>query len=50
MTSKTMKIGRPRQIYNGHLDREFVPIEKRKNNEFQINMPKRSEFYNIPFL
>jgi citrate synthase len=25
----TMKIGRPRQIYNGEVNRKFVPIEKR---------------------
>jgi citrate synthase len=27
----TQKIGRPRQLYNGKKERDFVPLEKREN-------------------
>lgn len=50
MTSKTMKIGRPRQLYDGELNRAFIPIELRKENNFEIKVPKKSDFYNIPYL
>jgi len=29
MSESMIKIGRPRQLYVGHNQREFVPIEKR---------------------
>ena len=51
MTSKTMKIGRPRQIYEGDLNNKFIPIEERKTNENnKIKVPKKSDFYNVPYL
>lgn len=50
MTSKTMKIGRPRQLYKGHLDRTFVPIDLREDNGTRVYIPKKSDYYNIPYL
>lgn len=50
MTSKTMKIGRPRQLYTGHLDRKLVPIDLRKDNGTRVYIPKKSDYYNIPYL
>jgi citrate synthase len=29
MTDSEKKIGRPRQLYNGAIDLDYVPIEKR---------------------
>lgn len=43
------KIGRPRQIYMGYLNRKFEPIEKREKKKFEVVIPKHSELFKIPF-
>ena len=50
MTSKTMKIGRPRQLYDGDINNKFVPIDQRKDQGIEIRVPKKSDYFNIPIL
>ncbi len=45
-----IKIGRPRQIYVGHPDREFVPLEKRLDRKLCIQVPKQCDIFKLPIL
>jgi len=41
LQDKEQKIARPRQIYTGHRDREYIPIEKREGPEKIVGPPAR---------
>ena len=45
-----MKIGRPRQLYDGDISKEYIPIDQRKDKKIEIRVPKKSDYFNIPIL
>ena len=47
-TSDAFRIGRPRQLYVGKEDREFVTIDKRESQDLCIDVPKQSGIFKLP--
>jgi hypothetical protein len=45
-----MKIGRPRQLYDGDINNKFVPIDEREDKKTKFKVPKKSDYFNIPIL
>ena len=45
-----MRIGRPRQLYNGKMNKKFIPIDQREDKGIEIRVPKKSDYFNIPIL
>lgn len=49
-TSEVIKIGRPRQLYVGHEERDFVEVDDRKNSQLCIDVPKQNGIFKLPIL
>jgi citrate synthase len=50
MTSEPMRIGRPRQLYVGYMDRTFIKIEDRKDQNRIVEVPKQCDYFQLPIL
>ena len=48
--SEVIKIGRPRQLYVGDEERDFVDIKKRENGNLCIDVPKQNGIFKLPIL
>lgn len=49
-TEKVMRIGRPRQLYVGEIDKKFKSIEEREEKDLCITVPRQCDIFNLPIL
>lgn len=48
--SEVIKIGRPRQLYVGHKERDFIDIKEREEADLCIDVPKQNGIFKLPIL
>lgn len=49
-SSENIRIARPRQMFVGKMNEEFVDMEKREENKKVIEVPKQSGIFKLPIL